>query len=49
MNTELIQNKYRISTGEATMTHRTSTGQGPKVRWSINRGALGSVLDPVHF
>ena len=31
------------------MTHRKSTGQGQKVRWSINRGALGSVLDPVHF
>ena len=46
MNTEWIQNKYRISTGEATMTHMTSTGQGPKVRWSINRGALGSVLIP---
>ena len=28
------------------MTHRTSTGHGPKVRWSINRGALGSVLIP---
>lgn len=28
------------------MIHRTSTGQGPKLWWSINRGALVSVLIP---